>query len=58
MLPQAELPTEAEFPREFPLISLVKLRIEIEREIALLMTDQIEGEQPLALGSMLTDCSY
>jgi hypothetical protein len=50
LLPQAELPTEAEFPREFPLISLVKLRIEIEREIRLLMTDQIEGERTLALG--------
>jgi predicted nuclease of restriction endonuclease-like (RecB) superfamily len=52
---QAELPTEAEFAREFPLISLVKLRIEIEREIRLLMTDQIEGEQPLALQSMLAE---
>lgn len=49
---QAELPTEAEFASEFPLMSLAKLRIEIEREIRLLLNDQIDGELPLALGSM------
>lgn len=30
---QSELPTVAEFARDFPLISLVQLRIEIEREL-------------------------
>jgi predicted nuclease of restriction endonuclease-like (RecB) superfamily len=34
---QTELPTEAEFAREFPLMALVKLRIEVEREIRLLV---------------------
>ncbi|MBB4276402.1 PDDEXK nuclease domain-containing protein [Rhizobium mongolense] len=52
---QAELPTEAEFAREFPLMSLVKLRIEVEREIRLLMNDHTEVERPLAIGSMLTE---
>lgn len=52
---QGELPTEAEFAREFLLMSLVKLRLEVEREIRLVMPDQTEGERPLALGSMLTE---
>ncbi|WP_085027878.1 PDDEXK nuclease domain-containing protein [Ensifer aridi] len=52
---QTELPTEAEFAREFPLMSLVKLRIEVEREIRLLMTNETEGERPTALGPMLTE---
>lgn len=52
---QGELPTEAEFASEFPLMSLVKLRIDVEREIRLLLNDQIEGERPLALGSMLAE---
>jgi predicted nuclease of restriction endonuclease-like (RecB) superfamily len=52
---QAELPTVAEFAREFPLMSLVKLRIEIEREIRLLMERQAEAKQSLSIGSMLGD---
>ncbi|WP_104663885.1 PDDEXK nuclease domain-containing protein [Ensifer adhaerens] len=52
---QKELPTEAELAREFPLMSLVKLRIEIEREIRLLMADQTESERPAALGPMLAE---
>ena len=36
---RAELPTEAEFAREFPLMSLVKLRIEIEQELRGLIND-------------------
>jgi hypothetical protein len=43
----------AEFAREFPLMSLVKLRIEIEREIRLLMERQAEAKQSLSIGSML-----
>jgi predicted nuclease of restriction endonuclease-like (RecB) superfamily len=50
---QAELPTVAEFAREFPLISLVKLRIEVEREIRLLMNSDTEAERPVGLGSVL-----
>ncbi|NLS07864.1 DUF1016 domain-containing protein [Rhizobium sp. P32RR-XVIII] len=42
---QAELPTEAEFPREFPLMALVKLRIEVEREIRSLVANQTEAER-------------
>ena len=52
---QKELPTEAELAREFPLMSLVRLRIEIEREIRLLMADQTESERPAALGPMLAE---
>lgn len=52
---QTELPTEAEFAREFPLMALVKLRIEVEREIRLLVADQTEAERPLTLGPMLAE---
>jgi predicted nuclease of restriction endonuclease-like (RecB) superfamily len=37
---QAELPTADEFAREFPLIELVKLRMEIERELQSLLAAQ------------------
>ena len=36
-------------------MSLVKLRIEVEREIRLLMNGHTEVERPLAIGSMLTE---
>lgn len=52
---QTELPTEAELAREFPLMTLVKLRIEIEREIRLLMANQTNSERPTALGAMLVE---
>jgi predicted nuclease of restriction endonuclease-like (RecB) superfamily len=52
---QAELPTVAEFAREFPLMSLVKLRIEIEREIRLLLKSQTVTERPHPIGSMLVE---
>ncbi|WP_245449210.1 PDDEXK nuclease domain-containing protein [Ensifer sp. NM-2] len=52
---QTELPTEAELAREFPLMSLVKLRIEIEHEIRLLMAEHTESERPAANGPMLTE---
>nr|WP_272937860.1 DUF1016 domain-containing protein [Xaviernesmea oryzae] len=52
---QTELPTEAEFAREFPLMTLVKLRMEVEREIRLLVADQADAERPLALGPMLAE---
>lgn len=50
---QKELPTEAEFAREFPLMALVKLRMEVERETRLLVADPADAERPLALGPML-----
>jgi predicted nuclease of restriction endonuclease-like (RecB) superfamily len=41
---QGELPTVAEFAREFPLMSLVKLRIEVERELHALI-DRGKGKR-------------
>ncbi|RCW78618.1 uncharacterized protein DUF1016 [Phyllobacterium bourgognense] len=52
---RGELPTEAELSREFPLMSLVKLRIEVEREIRLLINGQSEGDRPRVIGSMLVE---
>jgi hypothetical protein len=46
---QAELPTVAEFAREFPLMSLVKLRIEIERELRRLI-NYGTSSRPLSIG--------
>lgn len=51
---QGELPTEAEFAQEFPLMSLVKLRIEIEREMRLIVDERIGSDDPLTITSMLT----
>ena len=51
---QGELPTEAEFAQEFPLMSLVKLRIEIEREMRLIVDEWIGSDDPLTITSMLT----
>jgi predicted nuclease of restriction endonuclease-like (RecB) superfamily len=42
-----ELPSVAEFAREFPLMSLVKLRIEIEREVRRLRDDTDRPPVPL-----------
>jgi predicted nuclease of restriction endonuclease-like (RecB) superfamily len=52
---QAELPTEAEFAREFPLMSLVKLRIEIEQELRGLINDTAFVDGPLAIGAALVE---
>jgi predicted nuclease of restriction endonuclease-like (RecB) superfamily len=52
---QAELPTEAEFAREFPLMSLVKLRIEIERELRALSDDAGLVAGPLSIGVALVE---
>ena len=52
---QAELPTVAEFAREFPLMSLVKLRIEVELAIrAFLGSAETAGRLP-TLRSMLEE---
>jgi hypothetical protein len=52
---QAELPTVAEFAREFSRMSLVKLCLEVEREIHLLMNSESGSERPLGIGSMLNE---
>jgi predicted nuclease of restriction endonuclease-like (RecB) superfamily len=51
---QAELPTVAEFAREFSLISLVKLRIEIVRELRRLI-DNGTSSRPLSIGLMVAE---
>ncbi|MDX8500614.1 hypothetical protein RFM99_19580 [Mesorhizobium sp. VK4C] len=52
---QVELPTVAEFAREFPLTSLVKLRIEIERELRMLVEETGLPERPLSIGATLAE---
>ncbi|SEJ80922.1 Predicted nuclease of restriction endonuclease-like (RecB) superfamily, DUF1016 family [Sphingobium sp. AP50] len=52
---QAELPTLAEFAREFPLMSLVRLRIEIERELRRLQNDEAASMRVTGIGQMLSD---
>ena len=52
---QAELPTEAEFAREFPLMSLVKLRIEIEQELRTFVEEGGLVEGPLSIGATLVE---
>lgn len=51
---QAELPTLAEFSREFPLMSLVQLRIEIERELRAMLDDETT-EGPLTMSASLNE---
>jgi uncharacterized protein (DUF2267 family) len=50
---QAQLPTVAEFAREFPLMSLVKLRIEIEREVRMLINDDEQDGRPISMQDAL-----
>lgn len=53
---QHELPTVEEFAREFPLMSVVKLRIEIERAVRDLMAaNGVTPVRPTGLGNMLRD---
>lgn len=53
---QHELPTVEEFAREFPLMSVVKLRIEIERAVRDLMAaNDFAPVRPTGLGNMLHD---
>lgn len=52
---QAELPTVAEFAREFPLMSLVKLRIEVEREMRDLIEEGGATEGPLSIMAGLNE---
>jgi predicted nuclease of restriction endonuclease-like (RecB) superfamily len=52
---RAELPTVAEFAREFPLMLLVKLRIEIERELRTVVEERGLLERPLSIGAALAE---
>src|SRR3712207_3833634 len=52
---RAELPTVAEFAREFPLMSLVKLRIEIERELRTVAEEHGLLERLLPIGAALAE---
>ncbi len=53
---QRELPTVEDFAREFPLMSLVKLRIEIERAVRNFATAKgVEPSRPTGIGNMLHD---
>lgn len=53
---RAELPTVAEFTRELPLLSLVQLRIEIERELRLALEAQGIATTGLSLMDALDEC--
>jgi predicted nuclease of restriction endonuclease-like (RecB) superfamily len=50
---EAELPTPDELAREFPLMALVKLRIDIERTLRQLAQQQGVLDRPFAIGPML-----
>lgn len=53
---QAQLPTVAEFAREFPLMSLVRLRIEIEHELRRVLADH-KSETAMRINSNLSALS-
>lgn len=51
---QAALPTAEDLAREFPMMTLVKLRIDIGRELrALIEGDGVESDRPLVLSEMV-----
>jgi len=52
---QGNLPTAEELAREFPLMSAVKLRIEIERELRLLLQARGRGIGSIGIGPMLQE---
>ncbi|HTJ94431.1 MAG TPA: DUF1016 domain-containing protein, partial [Pararobbsia sp.] len=50
------LPTADEFAREFPLMSVVKLRIEIERILReILFDNDLASKAPAGIGNMLSE---
>lgn len=52
----ADLPTVEEFEREFPLMSVVKLRIEIERSLRdLAVVKGVAANRPVGIMNMLRD---
>ncbi|MCK1344118.1 MULTISPECIES: PDDEXK nuclease domain-containing protein, partial [unclassified Bradyrhizobium] len=53
---QQDLPTVEEFAREFPLMSVVKMRMEIERALRNFMRDHgFASNRPTGLGDMLRE---
>jgi predicted nuclease of restriction endonuclease-like (RecB) superfamily len=52
---KSELPTVAEFAREFPLMSLVKLRIEIEQELSAMIGEDSAAKRPLGIMASLDE---
>jgi predicted nuclease of restriction endonuclease-like (RecB) superfamily len=52
---QADLPTVAEFAQEFPMMSVIKLRIEVERELRRLMAAQGLEIKSAGIRQMLQD---
>jgi predicted nuclease of restriction endonuclease-like (RecB) superfamily len=52
---QGNLPTAEELAREFPLMSAVKLRIEIERELRLLLQARGRSTGSIGIGPMLQE---
>ena len=52
---QRELPTIAEFASELPFISLVKLRIDVERELRSMLADHDLSERPTSLMMILDE---
>jgi hypothetical protein len=55
---RGELPTVAEFAREFPLMSLVKLRIEIERELRSILGAQGGATTGIGIGTIVEELAY
>ncbi len=52
---QADLPTFDEFAREFSLMQLVELRIEVERELRALVSRERSMERPITLASSIAE---
>lgn len=52
---QAQLPTVAEFARDFPLLSLVQLRMEIERELRAVLPSGDRPERPRGMAPTLDE---
>lgn len=52
---QADLPTIEEFAREFPLMSVLKLRIDVERELRTLLHSRGSETMRVSIGQMLRE---
>ena len=52
---ESELPTVQEFAREFPLMSVVQLRVEVERELRTLMESRGAETRWAGIGQMLRE---
>jgi hypothetical protein len=52
---EAELPTVQDLTREFPLMSVVRLRVEIERELRVLLEKRGVQTRRLGIGQMLQE---